>query len=109
MNIEILVVPDCPNEAPAAERLRRALDDVGLGGTAFTVRTVTDLAEAERAGFTGSPTFLVDGRDPFAEPGRPAALACRVYATEDGLSGLPGPGRLREALLAAARGAAPSS
>lgn len=102
MDIEIVVVPDCPNEAPAAELLRRALDDAGLNGTDFTTRTVTDRAEAELTGFTGSPTILIDGRDPFAEPGRPAGLACRVYATRGGLSGLPDPDRLREALAAAA-------
>ncbi|MFC8261184.1 hypothetical protein ACFUNF_27160 [Streptomyces sp. NPDC057291] len=42
--------------------------------------------------FTGSPTFLLNGRDPFAEPGRPAGLTCRVYRAPDGLRGLPGLG-----------------
>ncbi|MFG2981276.1 SAM-dependent methyltransferase [Streptomyces sp. NPDC048258] len=98
MEIEILVVPDCPHSEPAAELLRQALDDVGLHGATVTTRVVTGQGEAEERGFTGSPTFLIDGRDPFAEAGRPAGLACRVYQTPAGLSGLPGLGQLRQAL-----------
>ncbi|MEK2479279.1 hypothetical protein [Streptomyces noursei] len=102
MEIEVLVVPDCPNEKSAAEGLRRALDDIGLGDTAFTTRVITDQAEAEQSGFTGSPTILVDGRDPFAEPGRVAGLTCRAYRTPEGLAGVPGLDELRQALRAAA-------
>ncbi|GAA3485154.1 MULTISPECIES: hypothetical protein [Streptomyces] len=102
MEIEILVVPDCPNEIPATEQLRRALDDVGLGDTTFVTRTVTTRAEAERAGFTGSPTVLVNGRDPFAEEGREPGLACRVYRSPQGLSGVPPLEGLRLALKKAA-------
>ena len=98
MEIEILVVPDCPNEKVAAERLRQALDDVGLRGVGFTTRVVADQAEAERRGFTGSPTILIDGRDPFAEPGRAPGLACRVYRTPGGLGGAPSVEQLRQAL-----------
>ncbi|MFJ8390858.1 DsbA family protein [Streptomyces sp. NPDC094438] len=101
MEIEILVVPDCPNAKPAAEQLRRALDDVGLSDTTFTTCVVTGQAEAERIGFTGSPTILINGHDPFADPGRPAGLACRVYRTADGLAGLPDLDRLRQVLTSA--------
>jgi hypothetical protein len=34
--------------------------------------------EAERLGFAGSPTILVDGIDPFADPGASTGLACRI-------------------------------
>lgn len=101
MNIEILVVPDCPNTGPAANLLRQVLDDVGLHDTAFSTRVIADQATAEAAAFTGSPTFLIDGRDPFAEPGRAPGLACRVYKTPEGLAGLPGPDQLRQALICA--------
>ncbi|MFD7168994.1 thioredoxin domain-containing protein [Streptomyces violascens] len=104
MEIEVWVVPDCPNERPMAERLHRALDDIGLSGTAVTVRVIAGRAEAERVGFTGSPTILIDGRDPFAEPGRVPGLACRVYRTLDGLAGVPAVEQLRQALHAAAGG-----
>ncbi|MFE7358793.1 hypothetical protein ACFU8Q_38350 [Streptomyces sp. NPDC057543] len=35
MEIEILVVPNCPNEKPVNEHLRRALDDAGPNGATF--------------------------------------------------------------------------
>ncbi|MGW6703822.1 class I SAM-dependent methyltransferase [Streptomyces sp. NPDC054956] len=101
MEIEILVVPDCPHTEPAAGLLRRALNDVGLHGATVTTRVVTGQGAAEQRGFTGSPTFLINGRDPFAETGRPAGPACRVYRTPDGLSGLPSLDQLRQALTGA--------
>ncbi|MEU1574527.1 hypothetical protein ABZ519_25885 [Streptomyces collinus] len=80
METEVLVVPGCPNEQTVADRLRRALADIGLRETGFTTRVIADQTEAERVGFAGSPTILVDGRDLFTE-GRPPGLACRVYRT----------------------------
>ncbi|MFE4173846.1 hypothetical protein ACFRR7_17650 [Streptomyces sp. NPDC056909] len=109
MEIEILVVPDCPSEKLAAERLRSALNDVGLHGTTFTTRTIGDAEEAERIGFTGSPTILIDGQDPFAEPGRTAGLSCRIYRTPDGLAGVPGHDQLRQALTTVAEPPTPPS
>ncbi|MFG3255317.1 glutaredoxin family protein [Streptomyces sp. NPDC048172] len=103
MSIEIWTVPDCPNEKLFRARLRQALDAAGLRDVAFTTRVVTDQNEAERVGFTGSPTVLIDGHDPFADEGRPAGLACRVYGTpEGGLAGAPSVGQLKEALAASA-------
>ncbi|MFF6829141.1 hypothetical protein [Streptomyces longwoodensis] len=102
MEIEVLVVPGCPNEQTVADRLRRALDDIGLRGTKFTTRVIADQTEAERDGFTGSPTILVDGRDLFTEPGRPPGLACRVYRTPHGLAGAPDASQLQRALTAVA-------
>ncbi|WP_394426702.1 hypothetical protein [Streptomyces sp. SGAir0957] len=101
MEIEILLVPDCPNENPATERLRVALDSLGLSDTTFTHRLLADQAEAEELGFSGSPTLLINGRDPFAEAGRPPGLACRVYPTPEGLAGLPSLDQLRQALSSA--------
>jgi type IV secretory pathway TraG/TraD family ATPase VirD4 len=54
--------------------------------------------DAERLGFIGSPTVLVDGSDPFATPGAPIGLACRVYVTPEGLAGSPTLDQLMEAL-----------
>lgn len=98
MEIEILVVTDCPHAERAAELLDQALDDFGREGARVTTRVITDQAEADRCGFTGSPTFLIDGCDPFADTGRARGLACRVYRTPDGLSGLPSVDQLRQAL-----------
>lgn len=102
MHIEILVVPDCPNQQLAETRLRRALDDAGLVAVTVTTRLISDPAEAERAGFAGSPTILIDGVDPFAQPGATPSLSCRIYRTPDGPAGAPDAGQLRQAVARAA-------
>ena len=89
MNVELLVVLECPNEGEAAVRLREALDDVGLVTTPFRTTVINTLAEAEACDFVGSPTILIDGRDPFAAPEARPALACRVYPGVTGLVGVP--------------------
>ncbi|MER6591176.1 hypothetical protein ABT214_04830 [Micromonospora purpureochromogenes] len=102
MRVELLVVEDCPNEGPAAVVLRRALDEVGLSTVRITTRVVTSQAEAEQLGFLGSPSVLIDGRDPFAEAHHRPAIACRLYPDDTGLSGVPPLRRLRQALKQAA-------
>ena len=79
MRIELVVVPDCPHTDAAGALMRRALDDVGLRSLSFEVVTVESVSEADELHFVGSPTFMVEGRDLFDEPIRPAALACRIY------------------------------
>lgn len=51
----------------------------------------------------GSPTLLIDGVDPFAEPGLRPSLSCRLYHDDDGrTSGAPSASQLRQAILKAA-------
>ncbi|WP_300016908.1 thioredoxin family protein [Pseudonocardia sp.] len=96
MRIELLVVPDCPNEAPAYERLRLALDDAGRFDIEIMVHTVTEGTVRSAPAFAGSPTVLIDGVDPFADQATPAAnLSCRVYRSADGVSGAPSLDELR--------------
>jgi hypothetical protein len=101
MQVELLLVPDCPHAEAAHAAVRAALDEVGLAGLTLEVTVIDSDETARRRGFTGSPTFLIDGADPFAEPGRPPALACRVYPTDDGLAGIPPQPALVRALRAA--------
>ena len=54
--------------------------------------------EAEAVGFRGSPTVLVNGRDPFAESDVPGGLSCRVFGTEAGPAGAPTVEQLVEVL-----------
>lgn len=89
MTIELLYFDGCPNWALAEVRLRAALRRVGRGGVAVNRVEVKNPEHAEDLGFTGSPTVRVDGRDPFANGEERVALACRVYAGPDGLSGSP--------------------
>jgi hypothetical protein len=99
MDVELLVVPDCPHESAAAALLRTALDDVGLGHLTFDVTVIDTHETAEARGFVGSPTFLLNGADPLAAPGQSASLACRLYP---GGAGLPDLRDLRQALKRAA-------
>lgn len=48
MDVELLVVPNCPPEKPAAVLLRSAVDDIGLTSVPFQL-TVIDTSEAARA------------------------------------------------------------
>jgi hypothetical protein len=102
MDVELLVVPDCPNESAAGVLLRAALDDVGLIGVEVRTTVIRTQDDAKRRDFIGSPTILVDGTDPFAQSGRPPALACRIYFTPTGPSGIPDLTQLRRALKQAA-------
>lgn len=100
MRIELLVVPQCPNESAAADVLTQALADIGLGSVGFEVSVIDSQEDADRRHFIGSPTICMDGDDVFPEPGRPASIACRVYP---GLrAGVPELRDLRQALKKAA-------
>jgi hypothetical protein len=98
VDLEVLVVLDCPHSAAAQDLLRSVLLDAGWPATAIRVTVIASQREAEQRGFVGSPTILINGVDPFAEPGRTAALACRIYPGPHGPSGLPPADQLRAAL-----------
>jgi hypothetical protein len=85
----------CPNWELTNRRLRHLADEFG-----FTVRyeQVETPEQAERLGFAGSPTVLVDGVDPFVTGDEPTGLACRVYVTPDVSQGSPTLEQLRDAV-----------
>ncbi|MEX1004542.1 MAG: thioredoxin family protein [Acidimicrobiia bacterium] len=62
------------------------------------LRLVSTPQEAEQVGFRGSPTVLIDGVDPFADRDAPTGLACRIFATPEGLRGSPTVDLLRSVL-----------
>lgn len=106
MDVELLVIDECPHQDGAEALLRAALDDVGLARVGFETTTLTSGDAARARGFAGSPTFLVNGADLFPG-GRPAGgLACRLYPTGGGMRGLPDLRDLRQALKRAAQEAA---
>ena len=87
MNIDLWYFDGCPNWKLADQRLTEIAaerPDVTLA------RHVVDtVEEAERVGFRGSPSILVDGVDVFAAGDAGIGLACRVYLTPDGPAGAP--------------------
>jgi hypothetical protein len=94
MELTVLAVPDCPNALALEQRL------AGRTDVTVTRRVIADLAEAARWGMHGSPTLLVDGRDPFAVPGTVPAVACRLYRGDngrvEGAPAVPAPRRVLE-------------
>lgn len=97
MQVSLLYFDGCPNWRETEQRLLAALADSGAEAGLTYVHVDTQ-EDAERLGFRGSPTVLIDGRDPFASPDDPVGLACRVFRTPDGLQGAPTVAQLREAL-----------
>lgn len=87
MKVTVLHVDQCPYLQPLVTLLGDVLKD--RADVAVTVRMVRSSEEAERLGFHGSPTILIDGRDPFPADLAPASLSCRRYQTELGPQGLP--------------------
>jgi hypothetical protein len=98
VDVALLYLDGCPHRQLAEERLRVALARLGRDGVVVRRAIVRTLEDAERSGFHGSPTILIQGRDPFAAGGIQPALACRLYATPRGLEGCPTVDQLVEAL-----------
>jgi Thioredoxin domain len=82
VRIEVLTVPGCPNGPVLMQRLAAVLG--GDQGIPVVQRRVADPQEAARLGMHGSPTLLIDGRDPFAGPDTAPSLSCRLYLAPDG-------------------------
>lgn len=103
--IEFLWWEECPSWDRALEMLREAMREEGLDPESVALTEIDSDEDAERAGFPGSPTILIDGADldpPATEA--PRGLTCRVYRLRDGrASPLPDPQDLREALRKARR------
>jgi glutaredoxin len=95
MEVTLLYFDDCPNWRDTDRILRRLANEYGYN---LTHRQVTTEEEATRVEFRGSPTILVDGTDPFADPDAPTGLSCRVYTSPEGLRGSPTEDMLRGAL-----------
>jgi hypothetical protein len=100
VTVTLLYFPGCPNWQTADANLRAALKEAGAA-VAVQRRVVDTVEDAEQKGFLGSPTILIDGQDPFAEPGAVPGLSCRVYRTDTGVTGAPTVAQLHTALAAA--------
>ena len=89
LTVTVLYFDDCPNWRAADERVREALTRAGRDDVRVEHRLVATAEEAEAVSFRGSPTVLINGHDPFADPDAAAGLSCRVYRTQAGLAGAP--------------------
>ena len=99
MNVALLYFDGCPNWHETDDRLREALDATGHADTTIRYVQVSTPEEAETMQFRGSPTVLVEGKDPFAQAGMAVGLTCRLYQTPGGArAGSPTLGQLIDAL-----------
>jgi hypothetical protein len=96
MDVSLLYFDACPNWRMADERLAAIAAE--RADVVLSRHLVDTPEEAERLGFHGSPSILVNGVDVFAEPDAAVGLSCRVYRTPDGLAGVPTVQQLRMAL-----------
>jgi hypothetical protein len=98
INLEVLHVADCPNLRPMLERLQEAT------GLPVITREISTEVAATAAGMNGSPTLLIDGRDPFPNPNPQdcdCGVACRIYRDEhDQAVPAPSVAQLRAAVAA---------
>ena len=97
MQLIVLAVPGCPNAPVLEDRLAAVLN--GRAGVSVSHQVICDEDEAARWGMHGSPTLLIDGADPFAEPGQGPSLSCRLYRDDGGqASGAPTVGQLQQVI-----------
>ena len=90
MKVEVLYFDGCPNHKRWLPHLRGLLRSAGVGDAVELVAVDTDAAAREQR-FLGSPSLRIDGVDiePGADERRDFALKCRLFATADGLVGVP--------------------
>lgn len=95
MDVTLLYFDGCPSWETTDQRLRELADELGFH---LAHRKVESPEAAEELSFRGSPTVLIDGRDPFARGDEPVGLSCRIYQTPEGPAGSPTIEQLREVL-----------
>jgi hypothetical protein len=99
MRIELLWWEGCPSHPQALAELRQILSDEGIDPETVERREITTDEQAEREGFPGSPTILIEGRDVVPTEGVPSGLTCRLYRLRDGRpSPTPAPEDVRAAV-----------
>ncbi len=98
MNITIQYFDGCPHWKLADQRVHNVLRHLDRRDVKLAHQLIDSPESAEREQFRGSPTILINGRDPFAGPEQPFGLSCRVYETEDGPQGAPTEAQLQRLL-----------
>jgi hypothetical protein len=91
MKVQVLFFDGCPNHEALLPHLRELLNANGAGSSDIELVRVEHAEAAARERFLGSPTVRIDGQD--VEPGAGErvdfGLKCRLFATPEGLRGVP--------------------
>ncbi len=87
MKVELLYFEGCPGYEELLPRVRELVGD----RAEVELRVVESVDEAERVGFLGSPTLLVNGEDVDASAADRSdyGMKCRLYRTDEGQSHAP--------------------
>lgn len=91
---------DCPSWRVAAGHLDALRDEFDLD---IEFELIDTPEAAERVGFLGSPSIVVDDQDLFEANDSEVGLGCRLYPTSNGPAGYPALEQVREALSQRAR------
>ena len=85
LKIDFLFWKECPSHPKAWERLKEALDQMGLAAVIQRIEVKTDEDAAAQC-FPGSPTIRVNGTDidPEGACKQPVSLSCRIYHAAGG-------------------------
>jgi len=99
MRIEILYFAGCSNRHPAVDRVRKILGQETAAADLVEVE-IKDAAMAQVMGFLGSPSIRIDGCDvePAARSSHAFAMGCRIYAGQNGFTGVPPEESIRAAV-----------
>ena len=89
MTITIRYFDGCPHWTVARQRVDEAIRVSGRSDVLVQLEMVDTPEAAEQLHFIGSPTVLVDGRDPFDPGGSAYGMSCRRFSTEAGMEGAP--------------------
>ena len=97
MDVALLYFDGCPNHHATLTLLEALLIEAGWDGDVRLIN-VDSQSRAEELSFRGSPTVLINGRDPFRGTEAPVGLSCRIYATDEGFRGTPPEPELKAAI-----------
>ena len=99
LSIDVMYYEDCPHYEEAAETLKEVLQEEDILAEVHMV-PVTPGEDADRWGFIGSPTILINGQDLVQEvdAGTPYEGHCRIYIYHDEPFEIPPKDMIREAL-----------
>jgi hypothetical protein len=98
MKITIQYFDGCPHWKLAEQRVLDVVKGFSSDQITLERQLIDSPMTAERVGFDGSPTILVDGRDPFVTGAESIGLGCRLFVTENGVQGAPSEAQLRDVI-----------
>ena len=102
MDVLIQYFDGCPGWTTARNRIELAAKALEAEAAVTFMKVESD-EEAERIGFRGSPSILVEGNDLFPTEASTIGMSCRIYMVDGKAEGAPSVDQLVVALRPFAR------